>query len=489
MPSLLPEKIYRHNNGLTHINVANSEGFSALFVVNTPVVDNSGVAHAVEHMVFRSSTAFPHPETLFQLSSLTDAKINASTHENTTYFHCQSQCTATFTLAIDYLLNGLFNPTFTAEDLRCEIHDGDKKGVIYQELLGAEQADKQSKTKGTINNQSEFCYGGVSATIGKLSLHDVTQFHQKFYQASNITLVTTNADVAKIAQLIALLPKQLQCKKENTILDTLPNIDNSNEERDKDSKYSQAIKNLVNIYHYWLQHSHTQKIEDVHEVDCTQQSLVLNTAPESSQKNNILIPSLATLSNCFIQGAIADELSTIEVNNQNQSVKSVSLPGLFTPLYQQAKKQLTCNESNSPHHHAYVHDERNGLWLLNINTTERILATIAGYIISAYPQFLTIRCEGSCYATQALSIEHSTYLAIYTAFDISPIYRYQYIAKSLLSLSLDSNFINLSLALAKIKYCRIHNVEQHQLMTITAGQLSTYLLSISNTSSTCKIVR
>jgi len=484
LPSLLPEKIYRHNNGLTHINVANSEGFSALFVVNTPVVDNSGVAHAVEHMVFRSSTAFPHPETLFQLSSLTDAKINASTHDNTTYFHCQSQYTATFTLAINYLLNGLFNPTFTAEDLRYEIHDGDKKGVIYQELLGAEQAEQQSTDKSTNNNQSEFCYGGVSTTIGKLSLQDVTQFHQKFYQASNITLVTTNADVAKIAQLIALLPKQRQGKKENTTFDALSNTENSNEKSDKDSKYSQAIKNLVSIYHYWLQHSHTQKIEDVHEVDYTQESLVLNTVHESSQKNNILIPSLATLSNCFMQEDFTGELTTIEVNNKNQHVKSVALPGLFTQLYQQAKKQLTCSESNFLHHHAYVHDERNGLWLLNINTTERILATIAGYIISAYPRFLATRCEGSCYATQALSIEHSTYLAIYTAFDISPIYRGQDIAKSLLALSQDSNFINLSLALAKIKYCRIHNVEQHQLMTITAGQLSSYLLSISNTSPT-----
>lgn len=488
MPSLLPEKCYRYQNGLTHINVTNSEGYSALFVVNTPVVDNSGVAHAVEHMVFRSSTAFPHPETLFQLSSLTDAKINASTHENTTYFHCQSQCTATFTLAINYLLNGLFNPTFTPEDLRCEIHDGDKKGVIYQELLGAEQANQQSTDKGTNNNQSEFCYGGVSSTIGKLSLQDVTQFHQKFYQASNITLVTANADVAKIAQLIALLPKPLQGKKEDTTFDALSNTANSNENSAKDCKYSQAIKNLVSIYYTWLQHSHTKKIEDVHKVACTQESLVPKITKECPQKNNQLTPSLVTLSDCFIRGGITVELPISEVNNTNQHVKSVSLPGLYTQLYQQAKNQLTCRESNS-HHHAYVHDRRNGLWLLNINTTERIIATIAGYIISAYPQFLATRCEGSCYATQALSIEHSTYLAIYTAFDISPIYRDQDIAKSLLALSQDSNFINLSLALSKVKYCRIHNVEQHQLMTITTGQLSTYLLSISNTSPTCKVVR
>ena len=132
----MTEDIYCHENGLQHINLIDDEGFSALFVVNTPIFDNSGVAHGVEHMVFRRSTAFPQAETLFQLTSLTDAKINASTCANKTYFHCQSQCSYTFMLAIKYLLNGLFAPRFDAEDLRCEIYGGDNKGVIYQELIG-----------------------------------------------------------------------------------------------------------------------------------------------------------------------------------------------------------------------------------------------------------------------------------------------------------------------------------------------------------------
>lgn len=146
----MTEDIYRHKNGLKHINITNSDGFNALFVVNTPIFDNSGVAHAVEHMVFRGSIAFPKPETLFQLTSLTDAKINASTFAHTTYYHCQSQCTHTFMLAINYLLNGLFNPIFDADDLLCEIHDGKDKGVIYQELIASEQADQKVQKK-TIN--------------------------------------------------------------------------------------------------------------------------------------------------------------------------------------------------------------------------------------------------------------------------------------------------------------------------------------------------
>ena len=483
MPSLLLQQFYRHKNGLTQINGTDNEGFSALFVVNTPVVDNSGVAHAVEHMVFRSSKAFPQPETLFQLTSLTDAKINASTHESTTYFHCQSQCADTFNLAINYLLNGLFSPTFTAKDLRCELHDGGEKGVIYQELLGSEQANKQNENKDlNKSEQSEYCYGGVSATIGELSLKGLSNYHQQFYQAENITLVTTNADVAKIAQLIALLPKSQQAKKKGTVLSTLPNKVPRDESSKDDKKYSQGIKNLVNTYELWLKYSHDQKTEILTKVDSKQASLIPIDAHKSHQKNSSLISSLVTLSDHLTQAVMTDESLTIDNNDKIAPVKSVSLPGLFTPLFQQAKKQLSCAEANSSSHHAYIYDESNGLWLHKIKTTERILATIAGYIISAYPQFLATRCLGSCYATQALTIEHSTYLAIYTAFDISSNTRVHDITQCLLALSRDNNFINISLPLAKAKYCRLNHLEQQQLTTITAEQLSSYLLAISNTS-------
>ena len=66
--SSMKTAMYRHENGLKHINIINNEGFSALFVVKTPIFDNSGVAHGVEHGVFRRSSSFPQPETLFQLT-------------------------------------------------------------------------------------------------------------------------------------------------------------------------------------------------------------------------------------------------------------------------------------------------------------------------------------------------------------------------------------------------------------------------------------
>ncbi|WP_114325794.1 insulinase family protein [Candidatus Colwellia aromaticivorans] len=494
----MTENIYCHKNGLKHINIIDNEGFSALFVVNTPIFDNSGVAHGVEHMVFRGSTAFPHPETLFQLTSLTDAKINASTFTETTYFHCQSQCEHTFMLAINYLLNGLFNPIFNADDLRFEIHDGNNKGVIYQELIGVEQANQES-TKSTEEsnkdtNENEFCYGGISTSIGELTLNDLTAFHQRFYHASNITLVTANADMEKIADLITLLPKQstqikVELGKYRTQLQVNAQenaLDSENTENHQ-KKYSQEINKLITLYHLWLQDPYYQEIDDYKEIENSNKPLITDTDTLPVLSNSNLIPPLITLSNKLVKKANNKQAIGLAIKNIEIKISAnkTLLPNLFTKLCQQAKNQLTDNKSisnelNHQRYSAYTSDQRNALWLTAIGVTEKKLANITSYIISAYPLFLVPRCQGLCYATQALTIENSAYLAIYSAFDVNPNTRLKEVPLCLLQLSQDKRFISMSLALAKIKYCRAYQAQSNQVINITATDISNYLQVLAN---------
>jgi hypothetical protein len=515
----MTEDIYRHKNGLKHINLINSDGFSALFVVNTPVFDNSGVAHGVEHMVFRRSTAFPTPETLFQLTSLTDAKINASTFAEATYFHCQSQCYHTFVLAINYLLNGLFNPIFDDEDLRCEIHDGVNKGVIYQELIGIEQAyieEARSTQSSQSPNQNNFFYGGISTSIGDLSLNDLSAFHQRFYQASNITLVTANADIEQIANLVTLLPKQPnQSKQIKTAIDKYEkqsqasvkenlknkvkriegdekNNDNKDNKDNKhhQKKYSPAINKLITVYHLWLQDPYYQEIDDYKEIESTNKpfAYITETLPIPLQSD--LIQPLVNLSNKLIkEGLIKYGINGIAIKSTGVNSISIkkspnkpSLPSLFSKLCQQAKKHLNIKKSKIYRNIAYENDQRNALWLTDIDATEEILATITSYIISAYPKFLAPRCQGVCYATQALTIENSAYLAIYSAFDVNTDERLKEIALSLLELSQDKRFISMSLALAKIKFCQVNHVNNSQVITLSSADISAYLQVLANSS-------
>jgi hypothetical protein len=478
--SPLTQEIYHHINGLKHINIVDGTGFSAIFVVNTPIFDNSGVAHGVEHMVFRRSVAFPKSETLFQLSSLTDAKINASTLADTTYFHCQSQSAETFILAINYLLNGLFNPIFDTEDMHCEIHNGNNKGVIYRELIGIEQATHQGAKSPRNNIQDDFCYGGVSTSIGDLTLTDLKMFHQRYYQATNITLVTANADIEQISNLVGLLPKKQSSKQKKIALDKHKNPSQQHASKEfQQTKYSEAINKLIHVYHLWLQQPHLQKVVNYRDIKSADKPLTSNSdALPVISKGDLIVP-LVILSDRLIKGAVNDKSINIAIKT---SSNIQLLPQILSKLCQQAKRQLSINELNAHKNQTYVTDERNTLWLTNIEANEYILANIASYIISAYPKFLTPRCHGLCYAIQALTIENSAYLAIFSVFDIYPNTRLKNILFCLESLSEDSHFISMSLALAKIKYCQTYQVNNSQVVNITPTDISAYLQTLSNRS-------
>lgn len=199
-------QIKHHSNGLQHHNINDEQGFSALIVVNTPALDDSGVSHAVEHLVFRRSAEFTQPESLFQLTALTDLSINASTHYDLTYYHCHSQCQKTCLLGLNYLLNGLLAPAFETQDLAHEIYHDDCYGVINRELT-PQQDDQQDKQQGVIarsDTSAQRCYqyGGDIELISQLTMTDITRYHAQYYQAKKMHLVTRNIEPTIVASLL-----------------------------------------------------------------------------------------------------------------------------------------------------------------------------------------------------------------------------------------------------------------------------------------------
>ncbi|NQZ89376.1 MAG: insulinase family protein [Colwellia sp.] len=195
-----------HQCGLKQRNIVNNDGYCALFIVNTPAFDDSGVGHAVEHFVFRRSKTFNEASTLFQLTSLTDLTINASTCSRVTYFHCQCQCQETFELGLRYLLSGLIKPLFCDSDLKDEIHDGANCGVIYRELSGS-QLDVIARRQAQIDISDTSAerthqYGGDSRFISKITTDDLKKYHAQHYHPKAITLVTANVSTSLVSTLL-----------------------------------------------------------------------------------------------------------------------------------------------------------------------------------------------------------------------------------------------------------------------------------------------
>ena len=528
----LIDNMYRHENGLKHINIVNNEGYNALFVVNTPIFDNSGVAHGVEHGVFRRSLAFEAPETLFQLTALTDAKINASTFADTTYFHCQSQCESTFNLVVEYLFNGLFSPVFDEEYLNGEVFDGKAKGVIYRELIGIEHTksnNEKKETSETCEIEHEFNYGGVSSTIGDLTLKEVRAFHQRFYQASNITLVTANADAENISALISRLSVQvsqahtsqaqnnqshsLKNQANAEIKKTSNNRGNNNKAERYQAKYSPAINTLINAYSLTLNTASEFRFEQYKSVE--NEALTLNikgqTKAESKLNSKItqtaktaVIAPLVSLADKISEAVNAEQIfdtsagirvNTSPVKEKKTESASQPLPKLFSSLCLEAKQQFLLNDSainnkssrelnqkerEKNHTKAVsVYDQHNALWLTKNSKKEQAIANITSYILSAYPAFIARRCEGFCYATQALTIEDSAYFAIYSAFDVAPAKQLNTISSCLLTLSEDKPFISQSLMLAKMKYGRVHQVNNSIAADLSPEDIVSYLQRIA----------
>ncbi|WP_133305432.1 insulinase family protein [Vibrio sinensis] len=199
-----------------------NERYCAVIFVKTPVVDDSGLAHAVEHLIFRKSLHSPETSTLFQLTSLTDIKINASTWDGLTCFHCTSQDQHGLETALHYLISGILFPIITQQQLEQEIYSGDGRGVIYRELLGyqsnADYLTQVQILRGDHSKHKIYCHGGVTDCLQQLTVDSVTQYHNQYYRSDNIELFTISDHPDELQKCIApLLFEYQSCADSNAI--------------------------------------------------------------------------------------------------------------------------------------------------------------------------------------------------------------------------------------------------------------------------------
>ncbi len=186
------------SNGLNVVSFKQAaEDFGAVFVVPTPAVDSSGIAHLVEHLVFRTSDRYPARHTLFAANGLLPLKMNASSHNGFSYFYAVSPDKQVLLHAIDYLLAGLQQRHYTDDDVRRE-----RDGVIARELAMYEStADYQQQMAIWRGDRAPDCYhhwGGYCDTISQLKSTDVEGYKAWYYQAQHITLLLSGVSANEL---------------------------------------------------------------------------------------------------------------------------------------------------------------------------------------------------------------------------------------------------------------------------------------------------
>jgi Zn-dependent M16 (insulinase) family peptidase len=168
----------------------------------TPVYNNTGVPHIIEHSVLCGSKKFPVKEPFVELAKGSlNTFLNALTFSDKTMYPVASKNIKDFYNLMDVYLDAVFHPDiyrspeiFMQEGWHYDMENSESdisiKGVVYNEMKGAFSspdtilAYEVQKSLFPDNNYG-YESGGNPEYIPKLTYEEFINFHEKYYHPSN----------------------------------------------------------------------------------------------------------------------------------------------------------------------------------------------------------------------------------------------------------------------------------------------------------------
>lgn len=207
---------YLHPCGLEHIHLQRDDPHqSCLIALRTHPSDNTGVAHALEHLVLCGSEAYPVRDPFFMmLRRSMQTFMNAMTGSDMTWYPFASANNADFCNIFQVYSDAVFRPLLHPLDFAQEGHrleccdDGrwTRNGIVYNEMKGA-MSDSSSILYQAYcaalmpNTPYQWNSGGDPSAIAELSHQAVVDFHKKFYTPANACVVSYgNCDIPWMQQ-------------------------------------------------------------------------------------------------------------------------------------------------------------------------------------------------------------------------------------------------------------------------------------------------
>jgi zinc protease len=196
-------------NGLSyfiHDSGKAEDPFNIRLIVHAGSVDEDapgGIAHMLEHMVFRASRN--HPEGVHQyidtLGWRQGVQVNAVTRESETQFMIRTRPNDSLDLSgsLALLRDLVFGASLTSADWESE------RAIILEELERSNSvADRISREKKDVLRTGSHYVGrstiGTRERIEQAPIDDIRAFYRKFYVASNVTLVISGGVSAAEAE-------------------------------------------------------------------------------------------------------------------------------------------------------------------------------------------------------------------------------------------------------------------------------------------------
>ncbi|GGJ54845.1 insulinase family protein [Deinococcus roseus] len=209
----------RHESGATLLHLQTPDS-SRVFTTSfyTPVPDDSGVAHVLEHLVLCGSRKYPSRKTFFEMQSrsLRDY-MNASTTRDWTAFTFASSVPQDYWNLLDVYLDACFHPLLldsSFDQEACRVTEtGEYQGVVMNEMKGgmanAARVMREQVTRALFPGSAwARNSGGDPAAIVNLTADQVRDFHAEHYCAAN-TCFYSYGDV-KLSDLLEKLDEVLK---------------------------------------------------------------------------------------------------------------------------------------------------------------------------------------------------------------------------------------------------------------------------------------
>ncbi len=170
----------------------------------TPVYNNTGVPHILEHSVLSGSRKFPLKDPFKEmLKGSLQTFLNAITYPDRTMYPVSSQVQKDFFNLVNVYCDAVFNPllteiTFAQEGWHFDLESPDAqvfiKGIVYNEMKGV-FSDFRShvarKTMSALFPDTTYYYesGGDPEYIPGLTYEQFREFHKQYYHPSNSFII------------------------------------------------------------------------------------------------------------------------------------------------------------------------------------------------------------------------------------------------------------------------------------------------------------
>lgn len=172
------------------------------FCFKTPPVDDTGVAHIIEHSVLSGSKRFPVKDP-FQsfLKGSVNTFLNAMTYPEKTLYPAATVHEKDYFNLMDVYGDAVFHPLLTREIFEQEAYRIDKSddgtyhatGIVYNEMQGS-YSDKErlmfEHSCQVLFPDTVYQYdsGGVPFNIPELTYEQFLEFHKEYYHPTNCSL-------------------------------------------------------------------------------------------------------------------------------------------------------------------------------------------------------------------------------------------------------------------------------------------------------------